>query len=42
MGYLDCPKFERDESVVIDDKDVVFINTNYKKEFIKWCCEKED
>ena len=35
-----CPPIYRDESKVVDDKDVYFINNNYKKEFAFWLREK--
>lgn len=37
-----CPIIERDEKSVIKNKDIVFINTNHKKEFEFWCHEKDD
>ena len=37
-----CPALERDESDVIDNKDIVYINTKHKKEFEFWCREKDD
>lgn len=42
MNGPKCPTNERDESVVVQDKDIVFINTNYKEQFKFWCEEKED
>ena len=37
-----CPPIYPNESDVIDNKDIAFINTNHKKEFIEWCREKDD
>ena len=37
-----CPPIYPDENSVIDNKDIAYINTNYKKEFLEWCREKDD
>lgn len=37
-----CPGLERDEDVLHKDEDIVYINTNHKKEFEFWCREKDD
>ena len=37
-----CPILERDESSVVDDKDIGFINNERKREFEFWCREKDD
>ena len=37
-----CPVLERNESSVINDKDIDFINNKHKREFEFWCCEKDD
>ena len=37
-----CPRIHTDENSVIDDKDIIYINTNHKKEFLEWCREKDD
>lgn len=37
-----CPPIYPDENDIIDNKDVVFINTNHKKEFEFWLREKSD
>lgn len=38
----ECFILERDESRVIDDKDIIYINTNHRKEFEFWLREKDD
>ena len=42
MNGPNCPVIERDESNVIRDNDIRFINSYRKSEFKFWCREKND